>query len=408
MSSPCSDDSDQYDDAESEIDEQVDEVAMVSGSGDALRMVITQSPYEYDQVTLLHVEILLTADQSSSSPRSIGALKGQLIDRDMGDFFMACDAVSQELQEFSVEVSNDDGDELREPLRSVVRDPETAGSGSVLYIEQIDLDEKYRGSDLSLLILRTLFDHLLESCYFTLVGLCPAPWGPEDRRRDVPDPARGAKVQRIAALFARLGFAQIGQSNFMYLEIAEMPSAADVKPSKGVPRADVMIFPAEAPKLSALDAELTAAIGAGGSVAQIEAIVSRGADPAKANAMHFAAAAMNLDVLRWLVEIGGDMECRDVSGQTPLMIAASLAKGPSVEVLLAAGADVSATDATGMTALKHFELHQQNVNDFEKAMGVPAELTNKVWPRDSARGKEQAATALCKRLLTRRAANNAS
>jgi hypothetical protein len=50
-----------------------------------------------------------------------------------------------------------------------------------------------------------------------------------------------------------------------------------------------------------LDAELKDLISSDGTVSAVAALVQRGADPAKVDAMHFCAAFENLDVLSWLV-----------------------------------------------------------------------------------------------------------
>jgi hypothetical protein len=81
------------------------------------------------------------------------------------------------------------------------------------------------------------------------------------------------------------------------------------------------------------------------------------------------------------------------------MVAGALAKGRSVQLLLAAGADSFAVNDAGKTVLDLFNAYILNMEDFNKAMGMSALLTNKVWPKDSPRGLEEANKALCKLLL---------
>ena len=92
----------------------------------------------------------------------------------------------------------------------------------------------------------------------------------------------------------------------------------------------------------------------GGAAATAELLLARGAD-ADTGALHFAAGAGRLPLVRLLLDAGADVNRRDpATGRTPLhaAVAADGADVPEiVRVLLAAGADVSATTNDGASAL---------------------------------------------------------
>lgn len=64
-------------------------------------------------------------------------------------------------------------------------------------------------------------------------------------------------------------------------------------------------------------------------------------------ALHTAAMRGAPASARVLLEAGADKECRDVDGNTPLLLAARYGKLEVVSALLAAGADLSATNTIG-------------------------------------------------------------
>ncbi|MFW3171099.1 ankyrin repeat domain-containing protein [Geodermatophilus sp. CPCC 206100] len=94
---------------------------------------------------------------------------------------------------------------------------------------------------------------------------------------------------------------------------------------------------------------------AGGAIGTARALLDRGAD-ADGGALHAAATAARLELVRLLVDAGADVNRRDPdTGRAPLH--AAVAAGVDgdapevVRVLLAAGADVNATTSDGASAL---------------------------------------------------------
>ena len=100
-------------------------------------------------------------------------------------------------------------------------------------------------------------------------------------------------------------------------------------------------------------------------------------------ALHCAAFRLDCELLTKLVERGGSVNAVDMSGFTPLMVAAESVPGrarrsdphPSseaVDVLLALGADPALTDAAGMTALGHYRMRVRHYDDFSSALFTSA------------------------------------
>ena len=92
----------------------------------------------------------------------------------------------------------------------------------------------------------------------------------------------------------------------------------------------------------------------GGDVEFVRALLAMGAPVDTTStgdtALHAAAGADHIDVVRLLLESGADPNAEDVDGDTPLMCATSL---ECVETLLEAGASVHATDIVSADVLQH-------------------------------------------------------
>lgn len=89
-----------------------------------------------------------------------------------------------------------------------------------------------------------------------------------------------------------------------------------------------------------------------GRLPWVQTLVARGAHVNEAGwtPLHYAAAGPNEAVVRWLLEQGADLNARSPNGTTPLMMAAGYGGLSSVEVLLAANADVRLKNDLGLTA----------------------------------------------------------
>jgi ankyrin repeat protein len=69
------------------------------------------------------------------------------------------------------------------------------------------------------------------------------------------------------------------------------------------------------------------------------------------SALHYAASGPNPAVLAWLLTLGANVEGRSPNGTTPLMMAAGYGPEEAVERLLAAKAEIRATNEKGMSAV---------------------------------------------------------
>jgi ankyrin repeat protein len=84
----------------------------------------------------------------------------------------------------------------------------------------------------------------------------------------------------------------------------------------------------------------------------VEALLAKGAkvDRAGWNALHFAAAAGDDDIIKLLLEKGARIDARAPAGFTALMLAAREGQESTVATLLAAGADATLVNSEQMTA----------------------------------------------------------
>ena len=94
-----------------------------------------------------------------------------------------------------------------------------------------------------------------------------------------------------------------------------------------------------------------------GGAAAVSVLVDRGADvaavadnPMQVQPLHSAAAAHDVDAVRRLLEAGAPVDAHQMGGWTPMQEAASNGDAAMVDVFLAAGADLSATNDSGKTA----------------------------------------------------------
>jgi ankyrin repeat protein len=96
-----------------------------------------------------------------------------------------------------------------------------------------------------------------------------------------------------------------------------------------------------------------------GDIAQVSALIDRGADPNEAGdehgttAMTTASFLGHVEVVRLLLERGADIDRPNKFGARPLFSAANNAKLRVIQVLLKAGASLSVESDDGLTAFMH-------------------------------------------------------
>jgi hypothetical protein len=213
-------------------------------------------------------------------------------------------------------------------------------------------------SDLGLIMLQALFHNLADD--FTLATLDTDPC------TGSADPLRGKKVVQSARHFARIGFAPIGKSGYMFVEESQIPRA--ILPKEATSKLEVYEPPA-ARNLSVLDKELIESLG---DLKKVKALITKGADPKNADALHHACAnKAALPTLKYLISKGCDIDGKDTFQQTPLMVAACLGEADAVCNLLSLGADPRCVDDEGRTALDAFNTSQQSRADSRVCFGMP-------------------------------------
>lgn len=100
------------------------------------------------------------------------------------------------------------------------------------------------------------------------------------------------------------------------------------------------------------DRLLTAVLS--GDNAAVQDLLAKGADPKSkqgAGALVRAAILGNTSIVKALLDKGADVDARDSSGETPLMVAATWGRTAVVQMLIARGANVNAKSAHGNTPL---------------------------------------------------------
>lgn len=69
-------------------------------------------------------------------------------------------------------------------------------------------------------------------------------------------------------------------------------------------------------------------------------------------ALHFAVGSESLDILKYLIEVGADIEVQDSKFRTPILLASFLGWNEGIELLVYSGANIGAQDCQGASSLQ--------------------------------------------------------
>lgn len=336
------------------------------------KFVTTDSCDDPDCLTYFNLVMSRVNKDISESKVVIGNTYGCIVDLEnsSGNFFSVVDADSQELQGAGC-LCFDNMGEVREPLRSQLIDLESLDYGEGwLYVKEISLIEEERGHMLSLTMLRALF----KIADFSVSCLFPAAWGEEDKNRREEDPLRQVKIQKIARLFAQIGYRQIGKSDYMFLEKSQLQDNLIT-----VEEGDIMTYApshhlgSSKPDLSPLDDELVNAIQAAHpDLARVRKAITSGADMRKCCALQRCAVSKGtLGLLKYLLECGVDVNHQDHMGMTALMVATSVNAVEIVRELLLNGANKMLLNCDNQTAIDMNKSCAMNNDDFLTTFAIP-------------------------------------
>ena len=344
-----------------------------------------------------------------------GRVKLTLVDRDFNNFHAACDAESTALQLTGFSFFARDGRTPR--VRAVKALGREVREGCFAYLDSFRIDEcavQDPESEIATAALRQLLQRgpLVGAWNFCVYipeaepHLTAAESALEtpssvDAWNVVPSAATDRGLRRDCTPFLRCGFAQadelLSRRNPPFLFAA--PSTLLPQPLSHAAASALELVRLVPVPLSDADLELRTfcaqqfqrqLYGPGGLPEgacdfeqRLAGFIARGASVRRACALHCAVALGNLDHLELLCALGGPdaINLRDPSnGYTPLMIAASAILGraaptvpPSTAVivkLLVMGADKSAVDDQGRTALGHFWASDRGLRDFRDCFRV--------------------------------------
>lgn len=346
-----------------------------------------------------------------------GRIDATLINRAMcarhSVFLSACDAESQELIDIGRVLFNEKGHPRYRPLKNDPRmlDSEAGKrglhSGAFLYISNFELEARFRPDGCTgvaaravwnFLALPGLIDRWTVAAYIAdgRAGLDSA-FGRFEEPTAEERAARTAQwLQNVEAdcrPFVRNYFAEITAPSGGYNNVNEgwlwltkgmwLQKARSHEQTMRVPlRAQVSAQPKPPPKAepTGLDAELREAVRADSvALTEIDRLISAGASLDAAGALHQAAYNRQAALARALVQRGADVNGRDASEQTPLMVAAQAVDNgvtihnPSsdtscVDALIALGANKALTNSDGLTALGLYRSKCRSMDDFRSAL----------------------------------------
>jgi hypothetical protein len=228
---------------------------------------------------------------------------------------------------------------------------------------------EHRGQDLGLHLILALF-HYLESIdwEWSLVGIMSVP----NVFVDTVD--RRSHITKLFRHCGRLGFKQVGETLFAYLEnrdpisIASKTSTADL----------VIRFPPPSAQITGDNKLLVNAIGMQ-DLPTVMNLLARGVSPRDSEALHYAVTGEGgafTPTSRVICQIllmtdptlVHSLNCEQ---QTPLFVAAALKSEEAVRLLIEHGASISVRDRSGHTAQDTMRKQWQNTLDFCRTFGVP-------------------------------------
>jgi hypothetical protein len=383
------------------------EVSIAGEGTDSTAYLLKLSLHQHwENTTVKEVKAKLVVPGAKGKPDDVvGCLEGTLLRRPDRNFFDTADEISQELQELSVAFCNSRGVANRIKHPGLREYPSAVNGGGFLQIYTFEVRSDHQKKDLGLRMVHETLVFLLGD--WTLAVMVPVPlgrrlrkWLPsnlteQDRFRDstpAENSAYAAQQLKIMKHVCRMGFHQAGrtralQSFFFLTSGSYLPRGSDPttpmdqwvskEEAGGI---DVFVGP-EIQTPSGLDEELKNALmqplKAGNSnvdlIRSLEDLVGRGASISGSGALHIAAAneeRLGPPILRELVLLGGDVDCPDQTGNTPLHVAGTVKAVSSIECLLAYGASRTRQNEDGDTPLMCCENASQSTNDFMTAMGI--------------------------------------
>ena len=348
-----------------------------------------------------------------------GTLSGRLLDRPSRSFHAACDADSQELQEMGCVLFGSDG----RPRNSAIKSDASTWSGGFLYISSVSIATEFRkdgATDVGAAAVGALLRHpdlgerWTVAAYIADSSEWMTPEDEDDQREmrraqmaqmmgeeveSAVDPAKHAqgvceRMAKDARQFVRAGFRELDYQNGGWLYMTKGMLAAPLLtheaalayPLKVAAGATGAVEPADVPGPGTKDGQMLQLIarnaGAGLSdeamLLRIDELITQGAHPTRAQALHCCAANDFHQLFLPLITRGADVNGKGPKGCTPLMVAAEGALGkvrlgsrPSsqaVATLIALGADKSLADQRGRTALGYHYASVQSINDFKAAL----------------------------------------
>ncbi|MDR2991024.1 MAG: ankyrin repeat domain-containing protein [Burkholderiaceae bacterium] len=109
--------------------------------------------------------------------------------------------------------------------------------------------------------------------------------------------------------------------------------------------------------------------------------------------LHYAASKGQVDMIRYLLGLGADIDAGSPNGSTPLMIAAGYGSPESVKLLIESGADISKRNQLGLSALDIAKRYQRPdaIRLLTQALRFKAE--GRVWTRPAAQSSAPASAA---------------